>query len=102
MTKRLISLSLLAAGGGFAQSATKPADAASTVFVDPVTRQIRQPEPGEMGTLLGPPGVKPVRRVVRGPGTAVGVMLDDSFMTSMMVTRNADGKLSVECVTKKD
>jgi hypothetical protein len=75
------------------------------VFKDPVTGQIRQPNAGEIEELLqsaNPVQSLAIRRgaqTITGPGTAVGIRLDDSYMTSMVMTKGADGKLEMECVT---
>jgi hypothetical protein len=73
------------------------------IFIDPVTKQIRQPEPGEMQQLLGPEtqkvvgGAPLVRKTLAGGG--VGVVLDSSFDSYTVVTKQPDGKLSMGCVT---
>ena len=116
-----MAAALWGATGALAQTAAKPADAPPpapaktsglTVFVDPVTRQIRQPTASEIGALVSPaassvkaaapsaPSTAP--RIIRGPGGAVGIQLDDSAMSFMVATRKADGKLAVECVTGVD
>ena len=73
------------------------------IYIDPATGKIRQPEPGEFETLVGPRPVKPLEvrplEVRYGPGGAVGVMLDTSFESYMVVTKQPDGKLSMQCVT---
>ena len=35
----------------------------------------------------------------RGPGAAVGVVLDSRFDSFMVVTKAPDGKLTMDCVT---
>jgi len=76
---------------------------------DQATGQIRQPGASEIGTVAntGPStsravvftmADKPVMQEFRGPGTAVGIRLDDSFMSSVVATRGADGKLTMACV----
>jgi hypothetical protein len=73
------------------------------VFIDPVTGRIRQPEPGEIGKLVGPPPVTSLTvrplEVRYGPGGMVGVMLDSSFDSYMVVSKQPDGTLSMQCVT---
>lgn len=74
------------------------------VFVDPVTGQIREPDPSEIGSLVPPPAAdaqaedKPLA-MISGPGGAVGVVLDSRFESYMVVTRTPDGKLAMDCVT---
>lgn len=78
------------------------------VFIDPATRKIRKPSPSEVGSHAArekaaaaarpPTG----RRVIQGPGGAVGMLMDDSDMTFMVATRRADGKIAVDCVTGRD
>ncbi len=88
--------------------AAKPAPAASgvVVFKDPVTGKIRQPEPEEIRQLLrqSPGGEGAVVqgetvRQVRGPQRGVGMILPESTMVSIVVTKGPDGKLSSECVS---
>lgn len=73
------------------------------IFIDPATGKIRQPEPGEYEELVGPGlanrlAVRPLE-VRRGPGGTLSVMLDSSFDSFMVVTKQPDGKLSMQCVT---
>ena len=83
--------------------AAKPQAPGMVAFKDPVTGQIRQPDASEIGDLFptGPApsnlqvGTPEVRQMSNG-GKAI--RLDDSFMTSLVVTKTADGKLSMECV----
>jgi len=118
---RLSAVALLGACGALAQTAAKPADAKRQgapatapapakasgimVFVDPTTRQIRQPDASEIGTLgsasqSSTAAVPPTApRTIQGTGGAVGLLLDDSAMSFMVATRKSDGKLDVECVT---
>lgn len=73
------------------------------VFVDPVTGQIRQPDAEEIGRLLAlerakvTVGAPLVEKAL--PGGGVGVLLDSSFDSFMVVTKQPDGKLSMGCVT---
>lgn len=73
------------------------------IFIDPATGKIRQPEPGEYEKLVGPAPAnqfeKPPLEVKRGPGGSLAVMLDSSFDSFMVVTKQPDGKLSMQCVT---
>ena len=87
-------------------SAPAPVKASgSVVFVDPVTRKIRKPGPSEIGALRSQseavvakrPATPPV--VIHGPGGAEGILLDDSHGSFMLATRDADGKIALECVT---
>ena len=88
-------------------SAAKPAASTAqqggiVVFIDPVTGQIRQPDPSEIGALVTPtaPAPKaPEPALIQGPGGAVGARLGGDAMTYMVVTTTPDGKLDMDCVT---
>ena len=71
------------------------------VFIDPVTGQIRQPTGAEIGALSEPKAeaVQSQPTLIAGPGGGVGVVLDDSTMMYMVVTKSPDGKLDMDCVT---
>ncbi len=72
------------------------------VFIDPVTGQIRQPDPSEIGNLVnstGPAPKAPAPALIQGPGGAVGARLGSDAMTYMVVTTTPDGKLDMDCVT---
>jgi hypothetical protein len=77
------------------------------VFVDPVTGQIRQPDPSEIGALTAPPpgsetakpAAEPPLQMKFGPGGAVGVVLDGRYENFLVVTKTPDGKLAMDCVT---
>lgn len=75
------------------------------VVIDPVTKQIRQPDAAEINALTGGKKaaaaqiVQPLR-MIQGPGPyGVGLTLDDSSMVYMVVTKTIDGKLVSDCVT---
>jgi hypothetical protein len=79
----------------------------AVVFVDPATRQVREPTPAEIGALSGS-GAVPLRpsttlapTEIRGPGGAVGIILGDESRSYMVVTKTPDGKLDTEEVTGK-
>jgi hypothetical protein len=90
----------------FAETPEKKTEgAASTIFVDPVTHQRRQPEPGEIDKLHQANRSAAARRgapatpvILRGPGTAVGIVHNEDELTETVATRRPDGTLSVECV----
>ncbi len=79
------------------------------VFIDPVTGQIRQPDAAEIGSLTGtsaassgqqaaaPQDAAP--QTIIGPGNAVGIVLDESTLSYMVVSKTLDGKLDMDCVT---
>ena len=74
------------------------------VFVDPVTRQIRQPSPEEIGSLAAAASAQQAtspKPLVTMPSPRGGVLaiLDDSQMSYLVVTRQPDGKLREQCVT---
>lgn len=116
----------LAASGAFAQTTTQPAQpqqnssqankeapqaqappaataGGMVVFIDPVTKKVRQPDAGEMEKLISQEKISPLivrpLTVKAGPGRAVGVVLDRSFDVFMVVTKQPGGKLSMGCVT---
>lgn len=116
----------LSASFGFAQTqskekknTTKKTDNGVVVTVDPKTHQIRQATPDEIGSMgkarqekaasavsLRPDSSASARRGNRElhhATGAVGMALDESYMTSMTVTKDANGKLQYQCVEgKKD
>jgi hypothetical protein len=77
--------------------------AGMVIFIDPATGKIRQPEPGEYEKLVGPAPAnqfeKPPLEVKRGPGGSLAVVLDTSFDSFMVVTKQPDGRLAMRCVT---
>jgi len=79
------------------QPTTSPASAGATVFVDPATGQIRQPEASEIGALAAQgttaPPTAPV--VIQGPGGAVGIKLTDDFLNYVTIHKDSDGRLVV-------
>jgi len=73
-----------------------------TVFIDPATGQIRQPDPSEIGSLVtptNPPPKAPEPVPMQGPAGAVGVKLGPESMSYMVLTTTPDGKDKVDCVT---
>jgi hypothetical protein len=81
----------------------KPAPAGVLVFVDPVTHEIRPPLPGEVEQLTGlqvqslqtvTSEQQAARQFATSSG-AVGLKLDDSYATFMVVTKGPDGKLTM-------
>ena len=83
---------------------TPPAGSAgAVVFVDPTTRKMVEPTAAEIGGLIASPsgGVAPKAPVtyIQGPGGAVGIVLGPESFSYAVVTRTADGKLALDCVT---
>ena len=76
------------------------------VFVDPATGKIRQPEAEEIGRLVAPDGAKVITTaplVQKAlPGGGVGIVLDSSFDSFLVVTKQPDGKLSMGCVSGEE
>ena len=75
-----------------------------TVFIDPVTHQVRQPSAAEIGELTkagaeSKSAHKADAVPFAGPGGSIGMMLDDSMDVYMVVTKRPDGKLDSDCVT---
>jgi hypothetical protein len=75
----------------------------NVVFIDPATGKIRQPNAAEIGRLIAPPAGKAFARppltTKTGPGGAVGVVLDDSFDSYVVATKQLDGTVAIGCVT---
>ena len=105
-------------GGKPKPASSVPAASASkqngaTVFVDPVTHQIREATPEEIGTLSGPSqgtrnsagATRALSETPNGPtqllgaGGAIGMTLGSDFDTYLVVTKTPDGKLKTEEVT---
>ena len=95
---------------GPAVSEQQPVSGGLRVFIDPKTGEIREPTPEEEQALTpqaapprrGPLGLVPEAaplQEISGPGGAVGVVLDESFMVNTIVRKNPDGSLSFECIT---
>jgi hypothetical protein len=74
-----------------------------TIFVDPDTKKIRPPGPGEIEQLLKGGTRRPLAapRSLSNlpPGAGVGLALDSSYEMFMVVTKNPDGSLAASCVT---
>lgn len=87
-----------------ATAARVPANAGGMlIFIDPATGKIRQPDAADVNELLlaNPQSQTPfVARpfVSSVPGGGVGVALDDSFQSYMVVTKKADGTLLMDCL----
>jgi len=81
----------LASGGG------------NVVFIDPATGKIRQPSAAEIGRLIAPPAGKAFARppltTKTGPGGGVGVVLDDSFDSYVIATKQPNGTVAIGCVS---
>lgn len=88
------------ASQGSDKAANVPA-AGMVVSVDPATRKIRQPRPDEIRALSGSAtsAADAAPQIINGPGGAVGVKLGEESMVHAVVTRKADGGLTMECVT---
>ena len=89
-----------------AATAQPAAGGGAVVFVDPSTRQIRQPSASEIGTLspastqdVAVTNSTPAPVLIQGPNGAVGAILGPEHANYMVVTRTPEGKLAAECVT---
>lgn len=92
------------------QTATPPPASAAgvMVFIDPLTGKTRQPEAGEVEQLLQQRAstlpqsslASPTSQAstFSVPGGGVGLMLDDSFHSYMVVTRKPDGTVLMDCL----
>jgi hypothetical protein len=121
-----LSLAALVATNGMSAETAPPADqgnagpakaaapaagpsssaAGLTVFIDPVTKQIRPPTPEEAAALAAPMATKhaesakvPAQPRATSRKGLMAIPLDDSHMEYMVVTRQPDGKLHQQCVT---
>ena len=116
-------LALSASVGLAQQSREKPAKAAEAskdnspapgvvVVIDPKTHEIVPASPEEIGALdkraparnranlqnESAAAARSGTSEIRHHTGAVGMKLDESYMTSMVVSRDANGKMSYECV----
>jgi hypothetical protein len=94
-------------------AAPAPGQSGAVVFVDPVTHQVREATPADIGTLSRPS--QGARRSdgaarsaaetanppsqIQGAGGAVGISLGPDFDTYVVVTKTPDGKLRTEELT---
>ena len=85
--------------------AIAPAPAAAggmRVFIDPETRQVRQPTAAELANFpaarpkVGAPFVPQIRA---NPNGGIAATLDSSFASYTVATRNPDGSIRVDCVS---
>ncbi len=90
----------------------KPSASGVVVVIDPKTHEIVPASPEEIGALdkrtpatkranLQNDGATAARSgtgEIRHHTGAMGMKLDESYMTSMVVSRDANGKLSYECL----
>jgi hypothetical protein len=78
-------------------------------FIDPVTGQLREPDPAELAALRAtapaPSGLSTRSSPLVAPaemiypaGGGVGMRVDASFDSSVVVTKGPDGKLKMDCV----
>jgi hypothetical protein len=81
--------------------------AGSRVFIDPATKEIREPGAEDMRALDArrerlqgrsqlSRGDRP--QIIRHPSGAIGLSLSRSSMSSVTAVRNADGSMSLACV----
>ena len=77
------------------------------VFIDPATGKIIQPDAAQVNDLVGrlpqsktPFVPKPFASAV--PGGGVGVLLDESFHSYMVVTRRPDASMVMDCLQDAD
>jgi hypothetical protein len=86
-----------------AQQKAAPSASGMTIFIDPVTKQIRQPDSGEANALVNQSGPSVAAtaepQTLTGPGNAVGIVMESSSQVFMVVSKSADGKLKSDCVT---
>jgi hypothetical protein len=101
-----------------AASTAKPStsDAGMRAYKDPVSGKLREATPEDAqqlstaaartrartATLSGPASAsstESVERLIYGPDNAVGLMLEDESMVFQVARKDANGKLTRECIT---
>jgi hypothetical protein len=84
---------------------TTPATAdGMRVFIDPQTRKLRRPDAADIEKLIAQrqQGVPPVAPQVRvNANGSLSAVLDDSFASYLIATRQPDGTLRVDCLPAK-
>jgi hypothetical protein len=85
--------------------ATPAGGSGQRVFKDPVTGQLRAPEPGEVEALQPvarrAQQAAAVQQQIAGPGGAIGMAVPEEAMSYSVATLNPDGTVSTACVTGK-
>ena len=87
-----------------ATGAIEPAAQGMRVYIDPITKKLREPTQEE---LAAPPDVSATtlnpapQKVLAGPHGSVGMVLDESHMVHSVATINPDGSVSMDCITGK-
>jgi hypothetical protein len=92
------------------QAPAQPSAQGMRAFIDPTTGKLREPTEEEQQKLtpqLAPSSKKTVNipvapKMKSGPGNAVGMSLDESYMVHSVATINPDGSISTECVTGRE
>ena len=86
-------------------SSTPAGSGGLMVFIDPVTKQIRQPSPGEVEQLQASAVAQPSPSdvIARQPipplvGVGVGLMLDESTHSHVVLTKTKDGTTQMDCL----
>jgi hypothetical protein len=85
--------------------------AGSRVFIDPATKEVREPGAEDMraldtgrervqGRSALPRGNRP--QTIRHPSGAIGLSVGRSSMTSVTAVRNADGSVSLACAADEN
>ena len=95
-----------AAGADIEEQAAAPAPVAGggmRVFIDPETKRLRQPDVSELAKLATQERrIAPVAPMVRAmPNGSLSVVLDDSFASYLVATRQPDGSFRVDCLPEK-
>jgi hypothetical protein len=86
-------------------AASAPA-AGMRAFIDPATGQLVGPDAEDVRNLMnsGPNAAAlrtfaaPAPRIIRGPGSTIGMALGDEFMMSVVAHKDASGKVTFECL----
>jgi len=85
--------------------ASAPA-AGMRAFIDPATGQLVGPDAEAVRDLMNsgqnPAALRtfavPAPRIIRGPGSTIGMALGDEFMMSVVAHKDASGKVTFECL----
>jgi hypothetical protein len=100
---RLPNVRVELAGQGRLTDTLRPGSQAGfRAYIDPVTGELRDQTPEEAaegGLAKAAKGAKSAPATFSLPGGGIGVTLDESHMANAVVVKNADGTLSMQCVT---
>lgn len=83
------------------RATANPAQAGFRAYKDPVTGELREQTPEEMmeGGNAKSASKSAAKSSFTTPRGGVGMHLDESFMSNAVVTKDAAGKIDMQCVT---